>query len=237
VPLPGTPDEHGRQHERPRGAGTGYLWLERFDSGGVAGVRARITHPRSSSVAARHWNLICHLQAHGVVAPQLVAVGERGASPFGAQSFLITRELAGFVPLARFLADERDSSLRRRALHSLALAGAQVLRCGAWLPCTTLDGVMVQTHDDQCAALQVVDLRSEQHELRARGLVRGRLPAIAFTQFVGGSLRATIAARRQSEWWSKLGREAKPLTSQRERALVALRVFRRAEDALRGSCG
>src|SRR5688500_16983413 len=34
-PLPGTPDEQGRQHEKPRGAGTGYLLLQRFPAGGV----------------------------------------------------------------------------------------------------------------------------------------------------------------------------------------------------------
>lgn len=222
VPLPGTPDEEARQHEKPRGAGTGFLELQRFPSGGVEGLRARFTHPRSSSRAARHWNMICHLQAHGIAAPQLVALAERGGSPFGAESVLITRELEGFVSVKRWLVETRDPSLRRRGLKSLALTIAQILRCGAWLPLATLDGLRIQAHDEEsCVALQIVNLKSEQSILRERGLVRSRLPAIAVTQFERGRILSEIAPRRQTRWFSVLAREARVCTTVRERALLA----------------
>lgn len=225
VPLPGTPDERGRQRERPRGAGTGLLLLQRFPSGGIEGLRARLTHPRSTSRAARQWNLICHLQANGVAAPQLVALGERGGAPLGAESFLLTRALEGFVPVARWLAEERDASRRRRGLKSIALACAQTLRCGAWLPRTTLSGLSIHVEDDSCAALKIVNLKSEQALLRTRGLVRARLPAVAFTEFERGRILSRISARRRDQWLTALAREARTLTSERERAVFAARIL------------
>jgi hypothetical protein len=227
LPLPGTPDEHGRQHETPRGAGTGYLQLCRFPAGGLEGWRARLTQPRSSSLAARQWNLICHLRAHGLAAPDLVALGERNSGAIASESFLITRELEGFVPLAEWLAQTRDRATRRRGLRSLALALAQLFHSGAWLPRTSFAGLMIQTRDgDDCAAIQLVNLASEQDVLRERGLVRARLPAIAFTQFARGRIVPTISARRRKELLAALAREAGSLVSPRERRelLVALRI-------------
>ncbi len=211
VPLPGTPDRNGRQHERPRGAGTGYLFLHRY-SGAVAALRARVTHPRSSSVAARHWNLICHLQASGVTTPQLAALVERPSAVASSESVLLTRELEGFTALRKWLESERDPAARARGLESLSLALEAVLRCGAWLPRTTLDNLLLQTRDgDDCAALQITNLGTEQAILRERGLVRARRPSIAFTQFAGGRLFEKLSKTRRERWLAALRAQLAPL--------------------------
>jgi hypothetical protein len=211
VPLPGTVDRNGRQHERPRGAGTGYLFLHRY-GGGVAALRARITHPRSSSLAARHWNLICRLQASGVTTPQLAALVERPGAVTSSASVLITRELEGFTTLRKWLESERDPAHRARGLESLSLALEAVLRCGAWLPRTSLDNLLLQTRDgDDCAALQITNLGTEQAILRERGLVRARLPSIAFTQFADGRLFEKLSNTRRERWMSALRAQTAPL--------------------------
>lgn len=238
VPLPGTPDEHGVQHEKPRGAGTGLLHVERFGRGGWAGLSARFTHPRSTSLAARAWNLTCHLQAHGVATPQLVALGERGASLFGAESVLVTRELEGFVSLREFLRTADKRSERRRALHSLALALVQVERCGAWLPTTSADNLMVQRDDEDCVAIKIVNLHSEQALLRERGLARSRLPSVAFTAFAGGSIRPSLARSERDAQLAKIARDVGALLSRRERLelLVRLGFTRERASALAAHC-
>ncbi len=211
VPLPGTPDRTGRQHERPRGAGTGYLWFKRFGAGAPA-WRARFTHPRSTSLAAREWNLACHLQAAGVTTPQLAALIEAPGIVTADASVLIVRELEGFVPLRPWLASERDAARRANALESLALALGAALRCGAWLPRTDADNLMLQARDsDDCVALQLTNLGSEQAILRERGLVRARLPAIAFTDLGEGRIRRQLAARARSAWLAGLQRELAPV--------------------------
>ncbi|MBM3987284.1 MAG: hypothetical protein FJ294_04940 [Planctomycetes bacterium] len=238
VPLPGTPDEAGLQHEKPRGAGTGLLHVERFGRGGFAGLSARFTHPRSTSLAARAWNLACHLQAHGVATPQLVALAERGASPFCAESVLVTRELEGFVSLREFLRTTDKRSERRRALHSLALTLVQVERCGAWLPATTADNVMVQRDDEDCVAIKIVNLHSEQALLRERGLSRSRLPSVALTSFAGGSLRGSRSPTESEAWLVALDRDVGAALSHRERLefLVRLGFTRPRAAALAARC-
>ncbi len=216
VPLPGTPDRAGRQHERPRGAGTGYLWLKRFGAGAPA-WRARFTHPRSTSLAARQWNLACHLQAAGVTTPQLVALVEAPGIVTAGASVLIVRELEGFVPLRAWLASGRDAALRARGLESLALALAAVLRCGAWLPRTSANNLLLQARDsDDCVALQITNLGSEQALLRERGLVRARLPSIAFTDLGDGRIRPALAARARSAWLAGVQRELADLLAPHE---------------------
>lgn len=197
IPLPGTPDEHGLQHERPRGAGTGHVLLRQWQSGALELARARLTAPRSSSVAARHWNLTCHLRAHGVVAPELVALAERGGPIAARESCLIVRELAGFVSLSRWLAQVRDAAERDRGVRSLGLAFAALLRCGVWLPLTTLENVHIASAESDCAALQIVNLQGEQALLRERDLERARLPAIAFTNLDRGRILPSIAPARR----------------------------------------
>lgn len=240
LPLPGTPDDTGRQREKPRGAGTGWLFLHRYRGGGLEAWRARFTHPRSTSLAARHWNLICHLQANGLAAPQLVAMGERAPAVAGAESFLITRELEGFVPLAERLAAERDRGVRRRALRSLALALQQLFRCGAWLPRTSATNLLVQARDsDDCVALQITNLRSEQQLFHGLDVARARLPAIAFTSFERGRILAEVTFDRRVELVAKLARECGDRLSARERRelLVALFPDRAQARSAARACG
>ena len=238
VPLPGTPDERGCQHEKPRGAGTGLLHFERFGRGGMAGLSARFTHPRSTSLAARAWNLTCHLQAHGVATPQLVALAERGSSLFGAESVLITRDLEGFVSLREFLRVVDKRSERRRALHSLALSLVQVERCGAWLPATSADNLMLQRDDEDCVAIKIVNLRSEQSILKERGLARSRLPSVAFTAFAGGAICPSLPKTERENQLAKIARDVGPLLSRRERLelLVRLGFARERASVLAARC-
>jgi hypothetical protein len=207
VPLPGTPDREGRQQEKPRGAGTGQLYVHRY-GGGWPALRARLSHPRSTSLAARHWNIACHLQANGVTTPQLVALIEQPGALAAPLSVLITRELEGFVSLRTWLGSPLDSAARERGLESLARALEAVERCGVSLPGATLDNVLLQARaSDDCVALQLTNLGSEQAILRERGLVRSRLPTIAFTNLRDASIASPAARRRGAHWVSELQRE------------------------------
>jgi len=211
IPLPGTPDRNGRQHEAPRGAGTGYVFARRYGAG-VRALRARVTHPRSSSLAAREWNVICHLQASGVTTPLLVAMVERPGALTASESLVLTRELEGFVSLREWLANENDVAARKRGLESLAMALGAALRCGAWLPRTTLDNLRIQTSDgEDCVALKITNLGTEQTILRERGLVRSRLPSVAFTQFADARLKGSISESRRERWLAGLRAQATPL--------------------------
>jgi hypothetical protein len=60
---------------------------------------------------------------------------------------------------------------------------------------------------DDCVALQLTNLGSEQAILRERGLVRSRLPTIAFTQLRGASLDSRPEPRRGARWSTHLQRE------------------------------
>lgn len=224
VPLPGTPDDDGRKHEKPRGAGTGLLHVQRFDSGGFAGFRARFTQPRSSSLAARHWNVMCHLQAHGLATPQLVALAERGVSPLGRESVLVTRDLEGFVSLRTFFETVTKSADRRRALHSLELTLLQLERAGVSLPGITLDTLLVQRDDEDCVALKIVNLQSEQMLLKERRLGRTRLPAIAFTSFVDARFVRSQGPAERHELVRSLANAAGALVTRRERLELLVRL-------------
>ncbi len=167
-----------------------------------------------------------------------MALGERGASLFGAESVLVTRELEGFVSLREFLRTADKRSERRRALHSLALALVQVERCGAWLPTTSADNLMVQRDDEDCVAIKIVNLHSEQALLRERGLTRSRLPSVAFTAFAGGSIRPSLARSERDAQLANIARDVGALLSRRERLelLVRLGFTRERASALAAHC-
>ena len=76
IPLPGTPDESGLVTEAPKGSGTGWIRVKRYEGGGLSdAMRARLKQPRSSSFAVREWNLLCQLRERGLaLAPEGVAV-------------------------------------------------------------------------------------------------------------------------------------------------------------------
>lgn len=201
IPLPGTPDAEGVQRETPRGAGTGWLVLRVFRGGGAALLRARLTQPRSTSLAARRWNLICHLQASGLGAPQLVAMGEAGSS----ESFVLERELEGFLPLPALIAADLPPARRRLILRSLGLSLAGLFRAGAWLPELRPEHIVVQPDEAggtpdgsaHCAALEIENLQVEARTLRTLQLKRRRLPGVALAEFPRGRVLPTISRRRR----------------------------------------
>lgn len=245
LPLPGTPGADGRRLEPPRGSGTGWLHLHRYAAGGARALAARLTAPRSSSLAARHWNLICHLRAQGVGAPELVLLGEAAGGPGHSGhsarsgqwgSFLVTRELAGFTPLSELLADSVSEVLRgrRRALilRSVGLALRGLFRSGAWLPELGLAEILVQvtesTDTDACGLRELESLREDGRTLRALGLRRRRLPAVAFTGFRRGRLLTAIGPRRRARLLASLAEGLPAGVSRREQlAVFALATARR----------
>ena len=153
LPLPGTPDEQdarGRLTGRPGPAGTGWIVVERWSDAPLSALlAARFRAPRSASLAERSWNLACHLRAHGIDAPEPLAVGALGRGLVARRSFLVTRELAGYVPLPALLAalppgppgppvppvppvhgDVREAGPRARALQALGAALARLFAAG-----------------------------------------------------------------------------------------------------------
>jgi hypothetical protein len=198
VPLPGTPDASGRMPEKPRGAGTGWLWVQRYRGQRVQLLRARLTAPRSSSLAARQWNVICHLARCGVGVPDLVALVERGRG-LSSESCLITRELEGFEPLAAWLARPLAAEPRAAGLESLRHFLAALARSRVALPGLGPDEVWIHTRAESaeassdCAALDIERLRATREtrgELRAQGLAVRPLPAIACRMFTLGRIAA-----------------------------------------------
>jgi hypothetical protein len=236
VPLPGTPDAGGSQHESPRGAGTGHMILRVWRGGGAELLRARLGEPRITSLAARRWNLICHLAASGVGAPALVAMGERGAG----ESFLLERELDGFESLARLAARPLEARRRARVVRSVGLALRALFRARAWLPALTPEGLLVQraaldgSHEgaDVCAAIEVRELQAERGVLEGLRVRRTRLPAVAFVELRNGRLLRRVSAARRARLLRALERALPvgptPLEAARVQALARPERVRRA---------
>ena len=209
LPLPGTPDTAGRVHERPRGAGTGHVWLERFGpgTGWSELLAARFTAPRSASVAERRWNLYCHLRGAGVATPEPLAVGARGRGPLARRSFLVVREPERGLPLREWFAAAGELARRRRGLEALGAALARLLVSGAVLPDLAPEHVRVVEADagaggGDCAARSLAAPGAE------RGRARRQLPEILVVDVVGGRLRADW---RRTERRNLLGRFAESL--------------------------
>lgn len=225
LPLPGTPHADGDRSEAPRGAGTGWLHLHRYSGAGLSSLVSRLTTPRSSSLAARHWNLICHLRAHGVGAPELVALGEAARGPW--TSFVITRELEGFTPASALIETGLAERERRLALRSVGLALRGLYRCGAWLPHLGLENVWIQTDaargPDACGVIELESLQRDARTLRALGLRRTRLPAVAFTEFRRARVLDGVRPARRVRQLEALAAELPPSVGRGER--LAVRVL------------
>ena len=227
LPLPGTPGADGQRREPPRGAGTGWLHLHRYGDRGTRALAARLTAPRSTSLAARHWNLICHLRAAGVGAPELVVLGEGRPAVGPWSSFVVTRELDGFTPLDRLIEGGLAGRRRRLVLRSVGLALRGLFRAGAWLPQLTPADILVQTsaaRDSEvaadCAALELENLRRDGRALRALGLRRTRLPGVAFTNFRRGRILGRVSRGRRARLLESLGRGLPDSVSRGERLAV-----------------
>jgi len=219
LPLPGTPDAQGRMPEPPRGAGTGWLQVQLFRGRAAESARLRLTQPRSSSPAAREWNLACHLLATGVAAPRPVALIERGRGLSVQHSCLVTRELEGCVPLGDWLASHGGAD-RKLGLSSVGACLARLFHARTWFPHLALGDLLIEdrsmtesaeARDDDCAALTLGRMRAQQAsrtDLAAAGLRLARLPSVALGRLSGGRLVARIAPRRRLQLLHALCRQA-----------------------------
>jgi hypothetical protein len=215
VPLPGTPDESGRMREPPRGAGTGWLWVQQFRGRPAALAWARCTAPRSTSLAARQWNLICHLEAAGVGVPQLVALVERGSPVAAGESCLITRELEGFERLSTWLDRPHSAEQLAAGVESVRHFLARLTRSRVWLDRLELDDVWIRSRADDavansdCAALDLERLQATQavrSQLRSEGLAIRRLSAVACGMFALGRIASRESDAAERAFAAKLER-------------------------------
>lgn len=188
-PLPGTPDRPGGAPTGlPAGSGTGWVVLERWHAAAwFALLRARFTQPPSASLAERHWNLLCHLRAHGVGTPEPLCVGARGAGVVSRSSFLVTRELEDYEPLADWLARETRPLERALGLFAVGAMLAKLLGAGVQLPELGPEHLFlseIEAEEGSCSfrATPLPD-----------GLTRNRLPSVVLTNVRGGSLRRLTA--------------------------------------------
>jgi len=226
VPRPGTPDASGKRRELPGGAGTGWMRLHLWRDVPLEVVRARLSAPRSTSHAARRWNLACHLLASGVVAPRPLALVERTRG-LRTTSVMVEAELEGFEPLPRWLARMPAGPARTRGLRSIALALGALLRSGASLRGCRAEDVLLADDEpalSDCGVERLAALQADLARWRARGLVRARLPAVAFAGLDRGTLRADLAAEQRLAWLAGLERGLEPDSRprSRERARLAL---------------
>jgi len=206
VPLPGTRDAEGRVHERPRGAGTGYVLLRRYRTSLRDGLHARLSNPRSESLAEREWNLSCKLREAGVGTPDLMAAVARGSAIFAKESVLVVRDLDGLLPLDTWLAsDELNESERELGLESISGAVERLGRSQVVLPELELRDIFVtkaQGARGACSASNPVS--------RAPAPLR-RLPGVVFANLRGGFLVATAGDRRAQAASDELRRELDPV--------------------------
>ena len=192
VPLPGT------LKGRPRGGGTGWMILRRFQ-GGAGRLTARLTHPRSDSHAGREWNLLCALRGAGVVTAAPLALAYEAHPLFSRRSALVTRALEGVVSLSTWL--EGASTLdRRRLCASLGLALARLDAGGFDLPLSVDrlgvlegEGDRPDTAEDACGLEQVLAARQKAPRGEvldfSRGMAWRRLPEVVLTEVSGGRMR------------------------------------------------
>jgi len=153
APLPGTPDGEGRVKEAPRGAGTGWIRIKRFEGGGLgSAMRARLGQPRSSSFAGREWNFLCRLREAGVPTPEPLAVGEVSAPLFSPSSVLVTRELEDVQPMDAWLAERSDARSRARLSRALGVFFRRLFSAGLGPFELSPSSVVVGTDDPNAAS-------------------------------------------------------------------------------------
>lgn len=205
-PLPGTVHRAGEKRTPPRGAGTGFVYLARWTGGGLAEKgRARLTTPRSSSFAARAWNLYCHLRENGVGTAEPLAMGEETSPLFASRSFLATRELDGMLALPEYLAQGPDPAARRRLGRALGLTLAHIAGARVELPRLELDHVFVSrtAGGDGCAANQLQEFVGRK-QLGGTSLPVSQLPEIAIAVVDGGRILERLGAEERLEALQRL---------------------------------
>jgi Lipopolysaccharide kinase (Kdo/WaaP) family len=236
-PLPGTPlgaSERTDSRERAivlggsmesggvGGASSGFAILRRFTRASVRERwRTRFTHPRSTSLAEREWNLMCRAREHGISTPEPLAVGRGEGTVFAERSFLILRELDDMLSLKQWADASLDPRLRVHIRDALVSALEKLWSAGVWLPNVNADNIFVGSPrnpdggDPDCVARRIVELRTgraEPIEQPSVGALKwGDLPEVALTDFSGGSMPARISTRRRNTLLQELGRELESL--------------------------
>ena len=218
MPLPGTPSAEGaKRTEAPRGAGTGWVLLERWRRvplGRLLGLR--FGSPRSLSVAERHWNLLCYLRANGIGTPEPLAVGARGGGLVSRDSFLVTRAFeSGTLRLDRLLGDgghlDPSEDAVRFGAQAIALTLGALIKARAHLPRLDARGLWLRfsSHDHTtdiggddpgCGLSQLADWRAER---ALGGLQRDPRPAVLISRVEGGRL---LSREKPEEWEALRGR-------------------------------
>ncbi len=230
IPLPGTPiegDGLARFTAPPRGAGTGFLFVRRYRAARWPSFFvARFTHPRSASLAAREWNLLCRLRSEGIATPEPLAVGEERRGFFARHSVLVTRELERTLSVVEWLGKPRSAEERRVAVRALGVLLQRVHRSRVVLPRLRWEQVRLPESGGACHA-------SEPPAVSAlAGLVRRRALEASVTSVRGGRILARPSQRAFERLLASLYRRAprgRPLSA---RELVRIFVL-----ATRGSFG
>jgi hypothetical protein len=205
LPLPGTPSDDWPMPERPAGPGglgTGWLRVHVYRAEATPrkeAWRARTRPPRSSSLAARDWNLACQLRAHGAGAPEPLALLERPRGWLRGDSVFIARELEGFVPAAKWFAEAaggRAGAEFQLGVQAVAAAFSALERARVWLNELALEDVWIATRSaPSCAAEEIFELQQLGQLAREQALARRRLPSVAFVRFDGGRMVDRFARR------------------------------------------
>jgi hypothetical protein len=194
-PLPGTVHAPGEKPSRPRGAGTGYVDLQRWTGGGVgARISARMRAPRSASFAARAWNLICHLREAGVGTAEPLAMGQEESPLFASRSFLVTRALDPMQTLPDYLADNDEALDRNCVCQSLGLLLRRVQDAGvelAQLAPTTLFVARLSSKQDK-ASCAISKINSTIQSSPVPGMHSRPLPELALADVNGARIHAQL---------------------------------------------
>ena len=182
-PLPGTPGDDGRLTASPCGAGTGFVFVRRYRAVGWRRLLAtRFQAPRSTSLAAREWNLVCALRAEGVATAEPLALVEAprrtlAGALFAVESAFVTRELEGLRAAPEWFAALRaDPALgsvdERRGVRALARFLGQLVKTSVELP--------------ELEAAHLFLGEPQHFTERMRGLRVSALPRVALASVRGG---------------------------------------------------
>jgi hypothetical protein len=225
LPLPGTPaGDGGPLAGRPGGAGTGWIVLDRWQRASWRGALGlRFSAPRSASPAERAWNLYCHLRAHGIGTPEPLAVGARGSGLVAPASFLVTRELTGYVPCDTWFGNARLPEVRRRGIEALGLAFARLRHARVFLPRLARAHVLL--------SLSELSAQACADQAPPQGLRLRRLPSVAIAEVAGGIICAELGP---AELVTMLGGVLRPVPAgpARASALETARFLALALDGL-----
>jgi hypothetical protein len=216
LPLPGTPlDDGGPLTSSPRGSGTGWVRLLRFDGAPKRRLwSARFTHPRSASLAERRWNLVCVLRGAGVVTPEPLAVVAEGSAVASSRSALVWREADEGVPVMQALRTRRGKdralvldALGRFLLH-LSVSEVEPFQLDPLrLRVLGEGGTQPESANDACALEQVLAARTGPRPAPVDGMRWREMPEILLPDILDGRIRSGHSVAQLETWigqWSSL---------------------------------